>query len=448
MDKFPEYFGQKVNFSFLGDDRILSINNEESLGEGSVLYSFKTNKQVIVGKEITSSGGQGIIYEYPNTNYVIKLYRKEARTKYTERKLLKMIQYENHNPQICWPVDVLRDINGVFVGFIMPRVDGKNLYSLTTNPSRVMRKYQDYSRDIQINMLIQMVELFKNLHDINVIVGDVKLENVMFDPNNQYQVTLIDMDSVQVDQFPCDSSTPGYDAPEVILSHGSDKYADTYSDGTLAYNSYYKDFYRTMQHEQYALTVLIYRFLMNGQKPFDYQDWGKISDDDHQYNDDELCIKKQFAFGEDGFVSADAVEKSIWSHLPSFIKTAFVNSFGYNTRYSDDDWLKMLKRYKDLITSGRIKNADSNWENPFPEDVIDFDKVKFALTESFERSGFAMAHAVARIAKAMKEPWSQDKTVFISKALQHDPELIMDSYKFQLIYNIGVLKKVRCESVL
>ena len=224
LTQFDNYFGQKVDFGFLSQDSLLklSVQEEENLKEGAILRAVKSGERIEVGEEITSRGGQGIIYASSDSRYIIKLYRKEARTRHTAEKLKRLIEFRNVNSSICWPCDALETYSGVFVGFIMPKVEGKNLYSLTTKPTRVMRDYPQLNRAKQVDMVLDILNLFKFLHDINVIVGDVKLENIMF--NSRFNITLIDIDSVQVEQFPCESSTPGYDAPEVILSRGPARY--------------------------------------------------------------------------------------------------------------------------------------------------------------------------------------------------------------------------------
>ena len=449
LTQFDNYFGQKVDYGFLSQDSLLKLSaqEEENLKEGAVLRAVRSGECIEVGEEITSSGGQGIIYASVDSRYVIKLYRKEARTKHTAEKLKKLIEFRNTNPAICWPCDVLETYNGVFVGFIMPKVDGKNLYSLTTNPARVMRKYPRFDRVQQVNMVLEILNLFKFLHDINVIVGDVKLENVMF--NSRFNITIIDIDSVQVEQFPCESSTPGYDAPEVILSRGPARYEDKLPDGTFEFNRYYRDFYRTLNIESFSLSVLIYRFLMNGNLPYDYQDYGKISGEDETYNDNELCIKKKFPYGISFNDTKDTCrEKEIWSHFPSFLKEAFVNTFAYDKRYTDEEWIKLFTRYKRLLESGELQKVDPDCMDPFPEHQANYDAVKFMMTETVERNGFAMWQAVGRIIKALGNNQLKQRTFEIADILKQQPECIIDNYRFQLVYNIGVLKKVKCEYVL
>jgi serine/threonine protein kinase len=267
--------------------------------------------------------------------------------------------------------------------------------------------------------------------------------------NSRFNITIIDIDSVQVEQFPCESSTPGYDAPEVILSRGPARYEDKLPDGTFEFNRYYRDFYRTLNIESFSLSVLIYRFLMNGNLPYDYQDYGKISGEDETYNDNELCIKKKFPYGISFNDTKDTCrEKEIWSHFPSFLKEAFVNTFAYDKRYTDEEWIKLFTRYKRLLESGELQKVDPDCMDPFPEHQANYDAVKFMMTETVERNGFAMWQAVGRIIKALGNNQLKQRTFEIADILKQQPECIIDNYRFQLVYNIGVLKKVKCEYVL
>ena len=86
--------------------------------------------------------------------------------------------------------------------------------------------------------------------------------------------------------------------------------------------------------------------------------------------------------------------------------------------------------------------------DPFPEHQANYDAVKFMMTETVERNGFAMWQAVGRIVKALGNSQLRKRTLEIANILKQQPECIIDNYRFQLVYNIGVLKKVKCEYVL
>jgi hypothetical protein len=86
--------------------------------------------------------------------------------------------------------------------------------------------------------------------------------------------------------------------------------------------------------------------------------------------------------------------------------------------------------------------------DPFPERQVNYDAVKFMMTETVEKNGFAMWQAVGRIIKALGNKQLKQRMFEIADILKQKPECVIDNYRFQLVYNIGVLKKVKCEYVL
>ena len=449
LTKFENLFGNKVDYSFLGENELIKLTEQEelSLKEGAILKAVNRKTQIILGREITNSGGQGIIFDCNLAGYVVKIYRKAFRTKYTQKKIEALTQYKNENIQICWPVDVITTNSNMFVGFLMPYAEGKNLYSLTSNPARVKFRYPGYNRLTQINMILDILDKFIYLHKMNVLVGDVKLENIIFD--EKFKITLIDMDSVQAGEFPCDSSTPGYDCREVILARGKDKYKEKYKDGIYKFNKYYRDYYRKYEHECYAITVLIYKLLMNGKFPYTYSDFGMLNDDVNIYEDIQLCVDLNFPYSQNQNETKETCgEKAIWSHLPSFVKNAFVASFKENFRYTPSDWMRIFEFYKQLLVKEELADNDNECMNPFPENEIDYNLVERKMSEVHSARGFAMWQAVGRVIKAFDDKQLMKHLLEISEALKYCSTYKKGKYRFTLVYNLGILKKVKAEAEL
>lgn len=448
LTQFDAYFGQKVDFGFLSQNSLLklSVQEEENLKEGAVLHAIKSGERVELGSEI-ASGEEGTIYALSNnTLYVAKIYKPKHRTRIKREKLKKMISFKNENDRICWPCDILETYSGIFVGFIMPIAKGKILKSLTISPAAMRKKYSEVDRKLQIEIILEFLKLFKYLHEHNILFGDINLSNIMFD--NQYHITFVDMDCVQVGEFPCVTSTAGFDSPEVIIGRGDHRFDWLPEDRAYEFNRYYTDFYRTLEMEYFSISVLIYTLLMNGFLPYEYREFGLVGDPG-EYNDNELCMKQQFPYSTDfNKVEKHANHQEIWSHFPSFLKEAFVNCFTYNKRYTDEEWIKLFTRYKHLLESGELLKVDPDCMDPFPEHQANYDAVKFMMTETVERNGFAMWQAVGRIVKALGNSQLRKRTLEIANILKQQPECIIDNYRFQLVYNIGVLKKVKCEYVL
>ncbi len=432
--KYDTYFGQRVKYSFENADEKITLQNEEKLTVGAHLCSLKANEEIVIGA-LLEEGGEGRIYESSKDGYVLKIYNENQRTVLKEKKLLKMLEIKNESPSICWPLDIVT-FNGKFVGFLMERAEGKSLLSLVSNPTRINKRYLGFDRRRQVEILIKIIKAFKNLHSKGILVGDVSLKNIRFDPKT-FAIKLVDVDSVQIGEFPCAVTTDGYDSPEVIrLSQGN------------SVLSFYNENYRTMEMENYALSVLIYRFLMNGYKPYDYRDYGRYGYDN---DDNELCLALAFPYGESAYKTRySAQEKTIWSHLPSFLKTAFVNTFKKGVRYEDEDWLRLFKRYKELIEKGNLK-ADNENLSFYPLKKTDYSSVKLEAMEPITKRGFVMWQTVGKILSELDDTRFKGKGKYateIANALQASDEYTVGRYRFKLIYNIGVANKIACEYVL
>lgn len=432
--KFDAYFGQKVKYSFENAHEKITLNGQEHLSTGAHLCSQKTNEEIVIGT-LLEEGAEGKIYESSKEGFVLKIYNEDHRTVAKEKKLLEMVKLENKSSSICWPSDIVT-YNGCFVGFLMERVEGKSLLSLVMNPTRINKRYPGFDRKNQVEMILKIINAFKYLHSKNILVGDVSLKNIRFNPQT-FDIKIVDIDSAQIGEFPCVVTTDGYDSPEAIrLSQG------------ISVLSFYNENYRTMDMERYSLSVLIYRFLMNGYKPYDYRDFGRF---DYDNDDNELCLASIFPYGESVYKTRyRASERVIWSHLPSFLKTAFVNTFKRGVRYEDEDWLRLFKRYKELIEKGKLKHDNGNLSF-YPLKKADYSSVKFASMEPITKRGFVMWQTVGKILNELDDTRLKGKGKYaheIANALQNSDEYIISRYRFKLVYNIGVTNKITCEYVL
>lgn len=443
--KFDSFFGQKIDNSISELDKIalFSALDESSLKEGARLLTVKENRELILGSLI-NDGTEGRVYRVVGEELAIKIYKPRARTELKRKKLEKMIELDCPQKSIAWPIDIVT-CNGEFVGFAMPLAEGKSLMSLTQNPQRIKRSYKSYDRLTQVNMIIEILNAFKYLHKINVLVGDISLKNVSFDKKS-FDITLVDIDGAQVDIFPCVSTTDGYDEPKVIKSSAKEKGAAPCGQEIAGY---YRSYYRTEETERFAVSVLLYRLLMNGYKPYDYRDFGKFG---YEYNDNELSLNASFPYSEIASkAKTDPCEKALWSHLPSFLKTAFVKTFKNGVRYTDNDWLRLFKRYKALLESGELSRSDSEAFSFYPEKIIDYSCVRYEAMEPITERALTLWQAAGKILTALDDDSLKGKGRFareIARALEDSPGYKIGRYSFDLVYNIGVLKAVRCEYVL
>ena len=273
---FKYYGGNEILDPEIINDIILNKNNdtEEIDFSNSILScQFKnyTDNIRLVSKfksrndeNGVAAGGEGVIYETSIPNLVAKIYYESKRLSFREKKITLMVNNPVDDKSICWPKGILR-YNGKFVGFVMPRFDS-NQY-ITINPQDVGRSgMPDLFKDNKINMvklLINISEVFDKLKSLNIVIGDFNFENILVNKDN-YNIVLIDMDSAQIDKYPCVTCLENFVAPELFkdLELDDEAMADL-NEAAIAlpyYNKYYSNFLRdNYSLAFYSFYLLLYR---------------------------------------------------------------------------------------------------------------------------------------------------------------------------------------------
>ena len=199
-----------------------------------------------------AGGGEGDVYDIIGMpQFVAKIYKPDKRTTERERKLSVMVA---HQPsvldQYAWPMDVLYE-NGRFMGFIMPRISGKEkLRNLYVYDKRGGKPWSLY-----IAIAKNLAAAVHNVHEIHQVVGDLNPENILVSPSSG-MVTLVDTDSYHISDasrtYRCMVGMPEFVAPELQGIHFPSAPLPTF----------------TYSSDRFALAVLIFALLMNGAHPF------------------------------------------------------------------------------------------------------------------------------------------------------------------------------------
>lgn len=152
------------------------------------------------------SGGEGTIYSIKCiSNSVAKIYF-DSKLQGTQRTFLKekietMIDqpvraYVNNVLYVAWPQDVLFDANGLFVGYIMPKVNSKyHIFAASRERERVML-FPKYTWKTAVTVAYNLATAVKIVHDSGAVIGDMNPNNIMIDNNGL--ITLIDTDSFTI----------------------------------------------------------------------------------------------------------------------------------------------------------------------------------------------------------------------------------------------------------
>jgi TonB family protein len=225
----------------IGDIRVRC----ETGGEGFAL---------VPGSEL-GAGGQATVYPVPGRpDRVAKIYHHPAPEH--ELKLRRMIARPlagDAGGVLAWPQQLLRGQEGRFVGFLLPRVDGKLRVFELYNPATRRERAPLFHHGLLHRAARNLSAAFHVLHEAGYVVGDVNESNILVGGDGR--VVLIDTDSFQVRDpvsgavYRCPVGRPEFTPPE-LREH---RFADVD---------------RTPEHDRFGLGVLVFQMLMEGTHPF------------------------------------------------------------------------------------------------------------------------------------------------------------------------------------
>lgn len=209
------------------------------------------------------SGGEGAIYTIENQSGMLaKIYFADRLSNELEKKLTLMMD----NPpdasvltQVAWPVDVLRDGSGLFVGFVMPKLsidtDLKDIYVYP--PKKTLGLTTSHKLIVALNICA----VIHSIHRAGYVFGDFNPMNIGVNSQTG-KVAFLDTDSYHITDrssgvtYRCGVCLDGYVAPELIQR----------CKGTDYLHAPLPTF--TQETDRFALAIHIFKLLMNGFTPF------------------------------------------------------------------------------------------------------------------------------------------------------------------------------------
>lgn len=207
-------------------------------------------------------GGEGCIYDVVDApDLVAKIYHPVGRTESRRRKIAAMLAYppeKSARGQTAWPLDVLFDKSGLFVGFLMPRI--KQVAKIDILYSYDNRSKHTWKWYIQIAQ--NLCAAVNSVHKSGHCIGDLNPANICVEETTGL-VTLVDTDSYHINSpdgraYPCVVCMPAYVPGELhrlMKINGFDlrrTNLPTFSQKT----------------DLFALAIHIFALLMNGCHPY------------------------------------------------------------------------------------------------------------------------------------------------------------------------------------
>lgn len=286
-----------------------------------------------------SRGGEGSIFEFEGYgSMVIKIYDSAISTLHKE-KLKRMVKMsiekdEDFFSRICWPRSLVYDYSGDnLIGYVMERVEeGVTLEEYLTN---IQLGELNATRDSLLGICLNICALFVELHRIfngSVLMGDVNPRNILVRSDNE--ITFIDVDSYQVEEFVCPVGTPDFTSAR--LYNLFEKTGENYT-----------SIKRTREDENFAIAVLMFYIIFIKEYPFNTEDAFSLKD--------SIC-KRYYTYSREN--SQDARRNKIYKNLNYDMKEAFYSVFknGLLTESDEMLWLSCLKQQREDIVNERSSN--------------------------------------------------------------------------------------------
>lgn len=278
-----------------------------------------------LGKAL-SAGGEGTIFNTDRSDIVCKVYHRDKLTVLRQKKIELMLTRKVEAPGICWPIDVALNSQREFIGYVMPKANGRTIQSTMFVKPVLEKTFPNWTRLDLVNVCISFLERISYLHSLNIIVGDINPMNLLVE-NDSKQLWMVDTDSFQLEGFPCQVGTVNFTAPEIQ-------------------GKPYSSFLRTKEHELFAVATMLFMLLHPGKPPYAQQGGG---------NPAENIRAMDFSYPFGGNVSGKAPEgpwQNIWGNLTKPVKEGFWNTFKENKRLSLREWQSRIKAYHWAISKG------------------------------------------------------------------------------------------------
>ncbi|MGL5778688.1 protein kinase domain-containing protein [Cetobacterium sp.] len=261
----------------------------------------------IVLPESLVQGGEGKIYFYGDL--AIKIFHANKLTQERVEKL-KLLSDKNITiPNVATVNGIVFNKMNDIVGYSMKKFHGKTLERVL-----LTLRDKDNAKEIAKNILTTI----NKLHKKKILMGDINPSNILVDDNNQ--ICLIDMDSYQIDNYPCYVFKEEFLPPEF-----SGENIGTYM--------------RDVSNEYFPISILLFKILMNGKHPYDQRQSEKTLSERIKTLDFKYSID-----GKELENTPKGIWNSLWNELPKYMRLHFYKAFTQNEkRYTCEFWLKLLK---------------------------------------------------------------------------------------------------------
>jgi serine/threonine protein kinase len=182
-----------------------------ALGPGSQVIGSTT---YVLGARLFQGGEGGIYAVQGRADVYAKLFDKPVgKAKFDKLSALVQKRSPALERVAAWPLELLADSNLVVVGILIPVIVGGRPLHAVFSPKDRLTHTPTASQVTLTATAAHLASAVADFHDAGLVVGDLSAANVLM--VNDGSVRIIDCDSVQVGNYPCDVGLPEMLAPEL-----------------------------------------------------------------------------------------------------------------------------------------------------------------------------------------------------------------------------------------
>lgn len=297
-------------------------------------------QEIVIGKdrgsvaELIGKGGEGEVYAIKGrSGLAVKIYNTSLRTK-REDKVRAMVGegLADKTDLIAYPIDVVTDSHGKFLGFVMRLMPGHRPLHELYSPKSRLHHFPKVDYRFIVRAALNVARAVGKVYQTGCVIGDLNHSGVLV--AHDATVALIDADSFQFSlngkSYPCDVGVPDFTPPEL---HGK----------KLAFVQ------RTIEHDNFGLAVAIFHLLFMGRHPYA----GRYNGPDISMGD--AIAQNRFAYSltrkaenqtspPPGSLTLDI--------FPDVISRAFEKAFGLapGARPTAPDWIHALSSLESTLS--------------------------------------------------------------------------------------------------
>lgn len=371
-------------------------------------YYDNKNNLIEIEKEI-GKGGEGIVYLLKNGE-ILKIYNEDSLSIQKEKKIKALISKKMSYEGICFPKEIIFNKEKQFVGYTMLKAEGYEMQKTIFQPVLLKKRFPNWTRENLCEIGINILNKIEYLHSHKIIIGDINPNNILLTENKN--VYFVDTDSYQIDKYPCPVGTTHFTAPEIQGIN-------------------FETSLRTINHENFAISTLLFMIFLPGKSPYSFQGGGSIK---------ENILSKNFSYplGDDDNLSAPkGMWEFIWYELSFDLRSSFFNTFKKGARFNVTYWVNTLTDYqndlskslyqKEIIPSDTSKILKGRTLNMNLRDITEKDDILRIIKTELISNPNKNKYAVIELStKAVKLLFAKNNY-----------QLKNDGFSFDLFYREG-----------